>query len=215
MATTATPKPKTATADIIESAQTGLRRILLRGVTLYFPKLFVPEAPHSKGKKPAEGVKPKYSALFGLSEDAERVIRDAITVCCKEAKFPVPSGDKLCLKATPIPDDYDGPTLYPMSLSAGSPAEGKSGPRAAPPVVRRDGETDVTQDIAETVHCVGGGLVTLDVTIKAMSDYKTAAAFINGVQLHEKLAPCGRLGGGGKPKFDAIEDDEDPADELG
>lgn len=214
MATTATPpKPKTATAEVIDATQTGSRRIRIRGATLYFPKLFRPEAPTKKGKKPAEGVKPKYSALFGLSQDAERVIRDAIEVCCKEARFrKVPSGDKLCLKSTPVPEDYDGPELYPTCLSAGSPAEGKNGPRAAPPVIRKDGETEVTEDIAETVHCVGGGIVTLDVTIKAMSEYDTVAAFINGVQVHERLAPCGRMGGNFKPKFDAVEDDEDPVD---
>lgn len=214
MATTATPtKPKTATAEVIDATQTGSRRIRIRGATLYFPKLFRPEAPAKKGKQPAAGVKPKYSALFGLSEDAERVLRDAVEVCCKEAKIKkIPSGDKLCLKSTPVPEDYDGPELYPTCLSAGSPAEGKNGPRAAPPVIRKDGETEVTEDIAETVHCVGGGIVTLDVTIKAMSEYDTVAAFINGVQVHERLAPCGRMGGNFKPKFDAVEDDEDIVD---
>jgi hypothetical protein len=230
MATTATPpKPKTATAEVIDATQTGSRRIRIRGATLYFPKLFRPEAPAKKGKQPAAGVKPKYSALFGLSEDAERVIRDAIEVCCKEAKIKkIPSGDKLCLKSTPVPEDYDGPELYPTCLSAGSPAVRKTNPvtsdykvkeapagvelRPGPPVIRKDGETEVTEDIAETVHCVGGGVVTLDVTIKAMNEYDTVAAFINGVQVHEKLAPCGRLGGNFKPKFDAVEDDEDPVD---
>lgn len=216
MTTATPPKPKTATAEIIDATQSGSRRIRIRGATLYFPKLFVPEAPAKKGKQPAAGVKPKYSALFGLSEDAERVIRDAVEVCCKEAKIrKIPSGDKLCLKPTPVPEDYDGPELYPTCLSAGSPAEGKSGPRPAPPVVRKDGETVVTQDIAETVHCVGGGIVTLDVTIKAMSEYDTVAAFVNGVQVHERLAPCGRMGGNFKPKFDAVEDDEDVADPDG
>jgi hypothetical protein len=215
MATTATPtKPKTATADVTRSDVKGERTIRLRGAVMIYPKIFKAEIARKRGEPPDPTKIPKYSALFELSEASERVLREAIAAACKEAGVKVPVGDKMCLKETPEIKGYSGPDLYPICISANSDGIDKTtkAPKPGPEVRRRDGVTPVTADIADTVHFVGGGIVTVELNIKAYSKWGTVAAFLNGLQAHEKMGPYGPLGVGGGPSFEPLQDDEDPVD---